>query len=185
MNSSYINTDIWSEKINSGNINAFSSMYDAIFEDLYKLAKSILMDENVSKDLVQDVFIDVWEKRDTRNIRNYPAYLKKSVKYKIAEHLRKSKFNSVQLEVLDFILQDEESQFALENKELYQKIDNAINNLPLKCREIFQLSRFENKNNSEIAKKLEISQRTVENQIYKAIKILKASLATMILFLIC
>jgi RNA polymerase sigma-70 factor (family 1) len=169
--------DIWNNRISSGDVKAFSDLYNVVFDDLYKMAKAILVDEDICKDLIQDLFIDVWENKEKRQILNYPAYLKKAMKYKISDHLRKNKFNKVQLEVLDFVYQDITSQYALENKELANSIYTAIDNLPNKCKLIFKLSKFENKSTKDIAQTLNLSPRTVENQIYKAVKLLKTSLS--------
>lgn len=151
-----------------GNENAFAILYERHWVDLYKFAFLILRDKDACRDIIQDVFVWVWEHRQGLVIQSPKSYLKTAVKYKIANYIRSGNIReSFFEEVAKF---NYETSIAgvdeiAELKELNNVIKITVFNLPLKCREIFRLSREANLSNREIAEQLNISVKTVENQI--------------------
>jgi len=137
-----------------------------------------ILDKNLVEDLAQNVFIRLWEKRQTINITSsLGAYLRRMAINEALGHLRKNK--NIHIEEITAITpqketENTETQFL--QTELKEQITNAINELPPKCRRIFQLSRFEDLTYREIAEKLDISVKTVENQMGKALRVLRAKL---------
>lgn len=137
-----------------------------------------LRDRHQVEDLVQDLFHDLWKKRESLNIKSsLVGYLKTSVRNRIINHVKSKRVSfGEEDEMKDLSLNEASSQENLENVELEQYMHQAIESLPEKCRMIFAMSRFEELSYREIAEKLEISPKTVENQISKALKVLREHL---------
>lgn len=154
--------------MSGGNENAFGMLYTRHWSDLYKFAYFILRDRDACRDIIQDVFVWVWEHRQGLIIQSPKSYLKTAVKYKIANYIRSGNIReSFFEEVAKF---SHATSIAgvdeiAELKELNSVIQITVFNLPLKCREIYRLSREANLSNREIAEQLDISVKTVENQI--------------------
>ena len=134
-----------------------------------------IRDKNLVEDLAQNVFIRLWEKRHQINITSsLGAYLRRMAINEALGHLRKNK--NIQIEEITPITPQKETENTEDiylHQELQQQITLAINALPPKCRMIFQLSRYEDLTYREIAEKLEISIKTVENQMGKALRVLR------------
>lgn len=166
------------ERLNHDDRAAFNEIYIRYWKDLYLSAFHILKDEDACMDLCQDVFIWIWQHRGNLKINNIGAYLKTAVKYKISNFIRHGKvkenfFSKIErLGDLEPAVNDQ-----LEVKELRQVIEQFTEGLPDRCKQVFQLSRFDEMSNREIALKMGISEKTVENQITSALKKLKISLA--------
>lgn len=153
------------------NSKAFEEIFNRYWKRLYTYAYKIYKNHQVCEDIVQEVFVSLWNKNKTSPILNLEGYLFKAVKYKIANHIRDLKFSTQQL---DFIESIPANFFDyLEYEELEKAVLSRIEKLPLKCKEIFKLSRIEQKSNSEIALKLNLSIRTVETHISNALKFLR------------
>lgn len=152
---------------------AFDKIYARHWEDMFKTAFSLLRDTDASKDVVQDIFIWLWEHRHSLAIISLKSYLKTAIKFKVANYIRSGTFRESffkELAAIDWagvgISPDEE----LEIKQLTSIIQEAISTLPEKCREIFRLSRDAQLTNQQIAAKLNISVKTVESQMTIAIR---------------
>ncbi|MEN8121544.1 MAG: RNA polymerase sigma-70 factor [Bacteroidota bacterium] len=167
----------------SGLKSGFEKAYEQLFFDYYPqltvFAKIYVQDIEMAKEIVQTVFVRIFEKRRTISIAtSIKSYLYQSVKNECLNFIRHEKIHHEhigqikQLAENDFV---EWSDKMLET-ELEHKIFQLINNLPEKCRKVFNMSRFEGKKNQEIAEILKISKRTVETQISKALKILRKEL---------
>ncbi|MFT5252445.1 MAG: RNA polymerase sigma-70 factor (family 1) [Flavobacteriales bacterium] len=164
--------------VKEGNKQAFEVIFDRYWKRLFAYAFKIFNDEKIAEDIVQEIFISLWEKSNDANILNLEAYLVKSVKYKIANHIRDLKFSPVHIEILHNIPNTFKTEKDLEYKEFEKDIFNEIKKLPPKCQEVFMLSRFEDYSSAEIAEQLDISVRTVEKHISNALKHLKATIGT-------
>ena len=165
---------------NSGNGDqkSFELLYSKYWYQLYVSANKVLKDESSSEDIIQEVFTSLWKKASTLEIENLNAYLYQAVKFQVAKKLRaKSNLTDYLKNINGLIL---ESHQQIEDKLHYtgllQKVDGLIGKLPQKCKDVFILSRYQHLTNSEIADHLGISVKTVENQINKAIKYLRANL---------
>lgn len=158
--------------ISRGDKDAFNVLYRRHWADLYKFAFFILRDKDACKDIIQDVFIWVWEHRERLEMQSPKSYLKSAVKYKIANYIRTGNIRSSFFEETAQVAVAESIPEAVEItelKELTHIIQLSVSNLPVKCQRIFRLSREENLSNREIARQLGISVKTVENQITIAI----------------
>ena len=157
---------------------AFEILFDRYWKQLYSFAMRIYKDEDVCQDIVQEIFISFWEKHAQETILNLEAYLLRAVKYRVANHIRDLKFDSTHLQILESIPYPFETDKDLIYQDFEDIILSEIEKLPPKCRNVFMMSRFETFSNSEIAKKLNISERTVEKHISDAVKYLKLNIKT-------
>ncbi len=163
------------ELLKGGEQNAFTVIYDRHCSTLYRAALRILEDEALAKDVVQEAFISLFEKATNNTIENVQAYLYQSVKYLCFMQLRSGKISDKHLKQINTIVAANEVELELDARELQSVLDESIASLPEKCREVFYLSRFESLPNKKIAERLNISHKTVENHITKALKVLHMS----------
>lgn len=165
------------EQIKRGDEKAFETLFRAYYPFLCMYATQLLKDPSAAEEIVQELFVRLWEKRKDINIEtSVKNYLFRAVKNHCLNHVRHSKikdeyFRIIQSEQNIFSEEDFESQ-----TELMQKIDESIASLPEKRREIFRLSRQEGLKYKEIAAKLNVSIKTVETQMGFAIKSLREML---------
>lgn len=158
----------------------YDKAYNDYWYQLYIYANNILRSPEAAEDITQEVFLDLWNRLDGITIECYRAYLFKSVKFQCIKKLRKTPFTQVHLEKVEAVLSldDTESNLDIEENKalLIKQVDAAANNLlPERCLQIFKLRFKENLSYKEIATTLNISTSTVDNQINKALKILRES----------
>lgn len=153
----------------------FEEMYKVHYKMLRNAAENIVGDADAAHDVVQDVFIKLWNRRDEVSaILNKKAYLFKSVINASITYLENNK-NKTSIGDLK-IESSGQTDSAVLTKELESKIQLALNALPPKCKAIFVLSRFEGLKNKEISEYLGLSIKTVENQMGIALKKMKEDL---------
>lgn len=153
----------------------FNELFDLYYEELCKIVFPILKDAHDAEDVVQDVFVKVWLRREELIVTtNYKAYLYKAVVFRALDHLRKKRTSSRVREELKIIHNKDyqNADSSLEEKQLLEAIDSVVEKMPENMRVIFHLSRFSNLKNREIAEQLRISIKTVESNISKALKLL-------------
>ncbi|MCE5347381.1 MAG: RNA polymerase sigma-70 factor [Bacteroidales bacterium] len=165
------------QRMIEGDENAFKYFFDTYYEDLCNFVNSYLRDEALSEDVVQDIFIYLWEKRDSLPENcSIKSYLYTASKNKSLNHLRDTKNKN---RIIDELLirtqtnSEENADLSIEFEELMKVIYQAVEGLPAQCKTIFRLSREKGLTNKEIADELGISIKTVENQMTIAIKKLK------------
>lgn len=165
--------------IKNGNEAAFEKVFKMYFRNLHAFAYTFMKDDIIAEEIVQNVFFKVWEKKDQLQIDDsLKAYLYRSVHNESLNHLKHLKIkSSFQLQYsgnMESSNQDASNQMMA--SELENDIQKAINELPQQCRTIFQMSRFEQLKYQQIADQLNISIKTVENQMGKALKVLRSKL---------
>ena len=146
-------------------------------------AQKYVKDFETSKEIVQDAFISLWEKRETIDMsRPVKSYLTMVIHNKCTNYLRDNrKFDPYILNIENLLeVPEYDGADILVEEELKLKIDASILELPEKCREIFVLNRYENLKYQEIADKLQISVKTVETQMSKALQHMRIRLAEFI-----
>lgn len=156
---------------------AFEQLYTRYWAPLYQSAFFILRDRDACKDIVQDVFAWLWEHRHSLQVESVKAYLKAAVKFKIANYIRSGRVRQSFFEELAAFtpsLLPPGAEELAEVRELQTIIAQAIVKLPAKCQEIFRLSREERLTNQEIADRLGLSVKTVENQMTIALRRLRS-----------
>lgn len=152
---------------------AFEVLFDRYWKRLYTFAYKIYKEEAICEDIVQEIFISLWEKSATTSIDNLEGYLLRAVKYKIANHIRDLKFDAGHLEILQNIPHPSKTDKHLVYQEFEAGIFKEIKKLPPRSQQVLIMSRLEHYTNLEIAKKLNISVRTVEKHISDGLKLLK------------
>ena len=162
-----------------GDVTAFEMLFRTYYQPLCHYAYSFLQDKEDAEEIVQSTFLMVWEKRDTLAIRtSVKPYLYAMVRnacLNVLKHEKiKQKHAGEELAVADRSC-DSVSQIVASN-ELEYKIKAALEALPEQCRTVFKLSRFEELKYAEIAEQLNISVKTVENHMGKALKIMREQL---------
>jgi RNA polymerase sigma-70 factor, ECF subfamily len=164
------------ESIRNSNQGVFELVFNYYYSGLVVYADQIIKDTVISEDIVQSVFMKLWETREAIEIRSFRSYFIQCVKNRCIDHLRnlqvKQRFDS-RIPEADHLVMEEDLWTKNELSELIQR---AVEDLAPRCREIFWMSRYENLKIAEIAEKLNISKRTVETQISKALKILRIKL---------
>ncbi len=158
-----------------GNDAAFSIIFNRYWKRLYLYAFKIYKDEAVCEDMVQEIFISLWKNASSTVILNLEAYLLRAVKYKIANQIRNLKFDRQHTEILESIPDPNLTLNDLEYVDFEKNINDQINKLTPKCREVFLLSRIDHFSNAEIAAKLNLSIHTVEKHISNALKQLRVN----------
>ncbi|MGS2761558.1 RNA polymerase sigma-70 factor [Sinomicrobium sp. M5D2P9] len=164
-------------QVRNSDRNAFNNLFALLWEPMYIYAASIVSDSAVAEDLVQEVWIDYWQRREEVQIRNIKPYLYRAIRYRCYNVLRDSKFTAIQIETANTITTPAETELEEDFTELSKRIQVIISELPQRCQEIFTLSRIHQFSNKEIAKKLQISQRSVENQLSLALGKLRRELS--------
>lgn len=142
---------------------------------LVAFANSILNNPNDAEEVVNDVFIQLWENETSfLKATNQRSFLYKMVKNRSLNQIRKSKieWNEIDTERTDYYL----PTFEIEREQTEKRIEFIISKLPTKCRQIFLMSRFDDLSHKEIAELMDVSPKTVENQIGIALKFLKNNL---------
>lgn len=166
---------------------AFEQVFKAHFKNLHAYAFTILKDEDEAEEMVQQVFFKLWERAENLSFTgSVAAYLYRAVHNESMNYLRHQKVKSTHQMHVAYRMKNETENSARKvmTKELEDKFQSALAELPEQCRTIFQLSRFEEMKYREIADKLDISVKTVENQMGKALKIMRSKLAEYIISLL-
>jgi RNA polymerase sigma-70 factor (family 1) len=159
---------------------AFHEIFNRYWSQLYATAYKRVRSKEAAEEIVQDLFTSLWVKRKSIRIHtSLAAYLFTSVRYLVLNHIEKEAVRRTykdSLQVVKEVYQNPTEETVLLN-DLSRKIDKEIDQLPLKCRSVFELSRKEYKTNKEIAAMLGISEKTVENHLTKAITRLRLNLS--------
>lgn len=155
----------------------FEELFRTYFTSLCYFAQKYIPDLDSSKEIVHNIFISIWEKREEFDFEK-PAksYLFTAVYNRCMNYIRDQK-KFIDSESSEVMLEKESiNDDHLEAAELESRIWNVIDDLPEKCREVFILNRFEGKKYAEIADQLKISVKTVEAQMSKALRVLRDNL---------
>lgn len=156
-------------------------MFRSRYKPLVSYAMRFTRDMETARAIVQDAFIGLWEKRATVDTgREIAAYLTTTVRNRCLNYLRDEKKYNRELIDLEGLMCDEAARMPTDHIELAQlelHIKTALGELPVKCREVFELSRFHNMKYQQIAVHLGISVKTVETQMSRALSHLRTRLA--------
>ena len=168
----------WLSGLRAGDEQALEHLFHHYYRYLVVTAYNLLQDDQRAKDLVQDVFFHLWTKRTELQVdRSLKAYLRRSVVNRSIDELRRSKRIQWQGDWQDDTISSSglEAEEELAVADLQLVVNRAIDRLPKRCKTIFSLSRFEHFSNQEIADQLDISIKTVENQMTKALKVIRSA----------
>jgi RNA polymerase sigma-70 factor, ECF subfamily len=166
------------ENIQLGDKAAFEALFKKLYPRLNDFAYKVVKNSDIAKDIVQDVFIKIWEKRKEVETINIEAFIFKAVKNQCLTHIKHIKIvENVNLKLsniseveelyrIDFVGNE---PYLLIEKELQQQIERVINTLPEQCKNVFKLSRVDGLKNREIAENLGINIKNVERHITRAL----------------
>jgi RNA polymerase sigma-70 factor (ECF subfamily) len=167
---------------------SFEQVFRSHFKSLHSYACTLLRDPTAAEEVVQHVFVRLWEKKEEIEIReNISVYLYRAVHNASLNQLKHLKVRSA---YQSYAMRrhtpndHEKASGKLMLGELEQRLEKALLELPEQCRTIFQLSRFEDLKYREISDKLGLSIKTVENQMGKALKLLRLKLVDFLPFLL-
>lgn len=166
-------------------------LFRTYYSPLCKFVNKIVRDQALSEDIVQETFIRIWNNRDNLDsAKSIKSYLYKIAYNYTLNHLEKQKnFTLQDYSEVDKMYQSAQADEQIIDHELQHKASEAMNSLPVKCKAVFIMCRHENMTYQEVADAMEISVKTVENQMSKALKSLRQQLSpyfdvlTLVLFL--
>lgn len=173
-------SELW-KLIQLDNNKAFDLLFNRYWSAVYTTSFTYLKDQEACTELVHDIFLNIWRNRHNLEVTSFKNYLTTASRYQVYKLIKRGKLNPIVLvEEYDALPDSGYVVNQGEEKIRYQEMETSIElvlaKLPKKCKEIFMLSRFDNLSNQEIADKLGISKRTVENQITIALKALRISI---------
>jgi RNA polymerase sigma-70 factor, ECF subfamily len=167
------------QAIRQGDENAFEMIFRTYYNDLCHYAFSFLRNKDEAEETVQTTFLQLWEKHQTLSIvTSLRAYLYAAVRNASLNRLKHERVKQQHRHYVEHspMTTTPDATQQLEAEELQYKMLLAIQSLPEQCRLIFQMSRFEELKYAEIAEKLHLSVKTVENQMGKALRIMREQL---------
>lgn len=162
-----------------GDMASFNILFDKYWKMLYSTVFSVCSDREVCSEIVHDIFLNLWLKREKLQIESFKAYILASARYHVYRHVKNTRRHSLEyredLENSGHVAIND-GDLNISYKDLEKSVDKELEELPRRCKEIFTLSRREQLSNDEIAARLDISKRTVENQLTHALRHLRLSM---------
>ena len=175
------------KKLKAGDMKAFQVIFNAYSESLFHFAFSYLKESDDSEEIVQDVFLRLWEIRtEIDEEKSFKSFLYRMTVNKVFNHL---KHQVVRQKYVNHLMNIDQSfsvspEEHIHRKELDIKVQELLLRLPEQKRKIFEMSKLKGLSNTEISEQLGLSVRTVENQVYRATKFLKEHLKDEYLFIL-
>lgn len=162
----------------SGNARAFKKIFEDHYANLCRYAITLLQDSDNSQSLVQNVFVRLWENRcQLGKVQSLPRYLTTMVKHEAINHLKREQRQIRMPRLPEDGRTDQSAENLVRQNEIQERIILALGALPERCRQAFEMSRFENLSNREIAETMQISVKGVEALITRSMKILRTELS--------
>lgn len=167
------------ELIKLGDQKALESLFAIYFPRLNDFASKVVKDDVISQDIVQEVFVKIWEKSSEIETINLEAFLFRLVRNRCIDYIKHLRVINNRMQEIQISSKYEElyridfvgdEPYVLIEQELKQKIERTIDSLPERCREVFILSRINGLKNKEIAEKLEINIKNVERHLSRALQ---------------
>lgn len=166
--------------IRQGNERVYETVFRKYYQTLCNYANGILKDMDDAEEVVQSIFLKLWEQRESTEINvSLKSYLYRAVHNTCLNRLKHLKIQDTYRQYVGKYLEDtfDSATDVMNKNELENRISEALEKLPEQCRVIFKMSRFEELKYQEIADKLGLSIKTIENQIGKALKIMRTELS--------
>ena len=171
-------SDLWND-IRKDDGLAFDVLFNRYWARMYKIAFRQLNEEAGSLEIVHDIFVSLWERRKVLEINAFPTFLLTAVRYQLYSRSKSPKLSLIYKADYDDIDASKvlnSGETHIRDLELQRELDKCLNQLPKRCYEIFYLSRVEHLSNQDIADRLGVSKKTVENQLTIALKHLRLAL---------
>lgn len=155
---------------------AFDEIYRRYWRKLYVAALRRIGSGEVCEELVQDIFTSLWLNCQTASIHNLSAYLFTATKYKVINHIHKEMVRKAPANGKLNVRTDNSTEEKILLDDLHVALEKEVSKLPVRCQMVYKLSHENNLSNKQVAKELGISEKTVENQLSKALKVLRLNL---------
>jgi len=173
------------EAIRKNDEKAFNELFNRYWRKVHAMAYSRVRSKEVTEEIVQDLFTSLWDKRATHSIKNLHSYLFQAVKFKVLNYLES---RIVQEKYWDyyknFVPQKENAtQIAVEYDDLMEAIEQGMEHLPEKSKNVFRLHRMEGWSIPEIASRLNLSEKAIQYHLTQSVKKLRVHLKNYILTL--
>ncbi len=168
-------------RLREGDTLALTELYNTYWQLLFISAYNIIKDKELCEDIIQDIFMNIWHNREKLEINiSLKSYLYACARYQVFNQFRKNK-DKIHVEFFNDL--DKRFQYAtpeteMMHDELVQQISTIVETLPEKCQLVYKLSREEQLTHKEIALRLNISVKTVENHITKALQTIRLSMGS-------
>jgi|SRR5690606_15013379 len=162
--------------IKNGDKKAFAQVYEHYWKKLLTISFQHTKDKELAEEIVQDVFISLWQRRNNLEIEHLSSYLATAVKFSTFKMLHRTRRQEM---IRDAVLPKDDHQLdeeVIDARFLQEYVDGIVEKLPERCKLVFQLSRKEQKSHQEIAEELHISEKAVEANITRALKMLRVNL---------
>lgn len=174
---------------------AFNQLFERYWSRVYTVAYRYVKDEEACLEITHDIFLNIWNKRHELNINSFKSYVitaasyhgirkKQTLKAAPIHYVEDYENSEDDAYALNQLSETNEGETKIWETEFDLTIDTLLNDLPKRCREIYKMSRKDNLSISEISTRLNISKRTVENQLTNALKHLRTSLKYMLIIII-
>ncbi|RAJ26359.1 sigma-70 family RNA polymerase sigma factor [Pedobacter cryoconitis] len=177
--SSLSDQELWAE-VTAGDCNAFVVLYNRHWSKLHQTAYFYLKDKSIAEEIVHDIYVVLWDRREFLKIKNFRSYIHVTARYHVFKKLKAAKTSPI-----DYVEAYTENKSEITASEITEKLlqedfetelNSYLEKLPKRCAEIFFLSRVKHLVNREIAELLGISKFTVENQITHALKYIRTQI---------
>lgn len=173
------------ELLSQSNAKAFDEIYRRYWVVVFRYAVCKVATQEIAEDLCQDVFVSLWQRRNVVVIQNLEAYLVQATKYGVLNHIRLKMKSQKYFDLADTTqTSDNDTENSINLNGLMVAWEKAISKLPDKTQQVFRLSKFNHFSNKEIAKQLDLTEKTVEYHITKSYKILRLQLKDFILLVL-
>ncbi|SFD77924.1 RNA polymerase sigma-70 factor, ECF subfamily [Chitinophaga sp. CF118] len=156
--------------------NAFRTLYERYWKRLFAMACYKLKNKEAAEEIVQNIFVSLWEKRAVLQIEKLEEYLFTAVKYKVINYVDAMMVRQVSQKNMPGTSTDESTEATILINDLHHAIQQALAKLPPKTREVFTLSRFEKYSVKEIAHHMNLTEKAVEYHITQSLKLMRVSL---------
>ena len=174
---------------------AFNQLFERYWSRVYTVAYRYVKDEEACLEITHDIFLNIWNKRHELNINSFKSYVitaasyhgirkKQTIKAAPIQYVEDYEHSEDDAYALNQLSETNEGETKIWETEFDSTVDTLLNDLPKRCREIYKMSRKDNLSISEISVRLNISKRTVENQLTNALKHLRTTLKYMLIIII-
>ncbi|PIF34232.1 RNA polymerase sigma-70 factor (ECF subfamily) [Flavobacterium sp. 9] len=181
LNQSLNQDTILINRLRSGDETALTELYNRFWQALFVSAYNVLKDKELCEDIIQDIFMNIWHNREKLEINiSLKGYMYACARYQVFNQFKKNK-DKIHVELfqeIDKRFQHSTPETLLMHEELVHQINAIIETLPEKCQQVYKLSREEQLTHKEIAERLNISTKTVENHITKALHVIRFSMGS-------
>jgi RNA polymerase sigma-70 factor (family 1) len=171
-----LSDDELTQLLRGGDELAFTEIYNRYWDKLYYISHKLLKDTDSAEEIVQDVFLILWKKRETLTIKSLINYLAAMTRYAVYRHISKDKNSKKQENIIGLLSAEAVSETDVDNKILLEIITELSNKLPEKCRLVFQYNKLQDQSLADVAEQLNISQKTAEGHLTKALRVIRTNL---------